>query len=439
MAFFGLLINSCQMEDVIYSPPQTTSSANSHLKIYIGFPETMESGYKTSYATADVSLFTGSWNFNDALIGTLTTDRKNGSKAARIENTGMLTMNFDATNGASQVTLVYAKFGTDANSTFNLWYSTNSGTSWTQTGTTVTASTTTLATATFNLTVKGNIRFQLRKLSGGRLNIDDFSINDYNSIPAPPDNDNITMGNPSGAVTDVAYPNNYLLIKTQYDLGYNNSKGEAAWVSWHLDAADLGSAARCDCFSQEAQLPSTFFRASSTSYSGSGFDRGHMAPSADRTNTATNNAATFLMSNMLPQAPKLNQVTWVALENYERTLVGQGNELFIISGGYGTGGSGSNGGTTNTINGGLINVPSHCWKIIVVIPVGNDDASRVTAATRVIAVDMPNVQTVNAQPWSYYRISVNSIQAATGYNFLSNIPADIQSAIETAVDNGPTL
>lgn len=86
----------------------------------------------------------------------------------------------------------------------------------------------------------------------------------------------------------------------------------------------------------------------------------------------------------------------------------------------------------------MINVPSHCWKIIVIMPVGNNDVSRVTTATRVIAVDMPNVQTANSQPWDYYRVSVNALETATGYNFLSNVPSNIQSAIESTIDYGPT-
>ena len=48
---------------------------------------------------------------------------------------------------------------------------------------------------------------------------------------------------------------------------------------------------------------------------------------------------------------------------------------------------------------------------------------------------MPNNQTASSQSWGYYRVSVASIQAATGYDFLSNVPASIQSAIEAKVDN----
>ena len=406
--------------------------------LYSGFPETMESGTKAAYASADVVLNSGTWNFNDALIGTLSTDRKNGTKSARLQNIGMLTMQFNNTSGISTVSIAHAVFGTDASSTWALYFSTDNGSTWTKTGNTVSTTSTSLNTATFTLNQSGVIRLQLRKLSGGRLNIDDISISDYQAIVYP-DNDNyLTMGNPSGAVTNTSFPNNYLLVKTEYTLAYNNARGSAAWVGWHLYSNDLGSAARCDCFAQDAQLPATFFRASSTSYSGSGFDRGHQCPSADRTSSSTANAATFLMSNMLPQAPNLNQITWSNLEAYERTLVNQGNEVYCYAGGYGSGGTGSNGGVTTTINSGSITVPSRCWKVILIIPNGSNDVNRVSSSTRIIAVDFPNTQTVNVNSWGFYRTSVDAIESATGYNLFSNLPINIQNTIESVVDNGPT-
>ena len=119
---------------------------------------------------------------------------------------------------------------------------------------------------------------------------------------------NLAMGNPSGAVTDAtSSPNNYLMAKTQYTLSYSRDKGKPNWVSWHLSSAWLGSTARQDNFAADASLPSSWYHVGSTSYSGSGFDRGHNCPSADRTGSVADNTATFLMSNMMPQAPTNNQ------------------------------------------------------------------------------------------------------------------------------------
>ncbi len=432
----GVVFFSCKREaDTM--PVSTQQDPGTTAAIYAGWPETFETGTKGAYAAADVTLSTGSWNLADALLGTSTSDRKSGTKSVRIQNTGTVTMNFNVTGGASQVTIKHAVYGSDASSTWELWYSTNSGSSWTKTGSTVTTSSTTLNTQTFNLTVSGNIRFQLRKLSGGRLNIDDFSIND-NSSTVPTRDDNMALGNPSGATTNTSNTNNYLMVKTQYALAYNNSRGTANWVSWHLSTAWKGSAQRCDCFSQDVALPSGYYRASTSNYTNTGFDRGHMCPSEDRDGSDADNRATFLMTNIIPQSPINNQQTWKNLEDYCRTLMNAGNELYIIAGSYGQGGTGSQGGTTNTIASGNITVPSRVWKVVVVLPVGSNDLSRISTSTRVIAVDMPNIQSVNAQPWGYYRTSVNAIETATGYDVMNLVSTSIQNTIESTVDSGPT-
>ncbi|HEU4408692.1 MAG TPA: DNA/RNA non-specific endonuclease [Polyangiaceae bacterium] len=262
--------------------------------------------------------------------------------------------------------------------------------------------------------------------------------------PASPDalassatrDDNLAMGNPSGATADVANKNNFLMVKPQYALSYNNSRGGANWVSWHLSSAWKGSAPRSDVFKTDTSLPTGFLRVSTSFYTGTGFDRGHLCPSEDRDASSTDNVATFLMTNILPQAPDNNRITWVALENYARTLVTQGNELYIVAGGRGSGGAGSNGSAT-TIHSGDVAVPSHFWKVLVVLPVGTNDVARVTDATRVIAVDMPNNQTVDTKVWGDYRVTVDALEALTGFNFLSNLPAAVQATVESRVDNGP--
>jgi endonuclease G len=57
-------------------------------------------------------------------------------------------MKFNSINGASSVSVLHAKYGTDASSSWELWYSTNSG-AVVKTGGTITTSSTTLQTATF--------------------------------------------------------------------------------------------------------------------------------------------------------------------------------------------------------------------------------------------------------------------------------------------------
>lgn len=405
----------------------------------VSLTETFESGTKTSYAGAAVTLSTGSWYLTDALLGTSTSDRKYGAKSVRIVNTGKVTMQFNKTTGAGVVSVYHAKYGTDGTSTWELYSSVNGGSTWVKVGSTVTTSSTTLTLASFTVNLSGSVRFEIRKVSGGsaRINIDDFTFTDYNVVATPTRDNNMALGNPSSATASTSYPNNYLMSKTQYALSYNDSKKTANWVSWHLSTAWIGSTARQDDFRADNALPSSWIKVGGTDYSGSGFDRGHMCPSADRTGSVADNSATFLMTNMIPQSPNNNQITWANLENYCRTLINQGNELYIISGPWGQGGTGSNGYKTSISSKSIV-VPAYTWKIVVVLPIGSDDVNRISTATRVIAVWMQNNQTVNSQSWGFYRTTVDYIENQTGYDFISNVSTTIQSTIESKVDNGPT-
>lgn len=267
---------------------------------------------------------------------------------------------------------------------------------------------------------------------------------DPTPIPVNLSSDHLALGNPNNATINILMPDNYLIIRNEYATSYNNSKGHANWTAWNLTNAWLGSVSRQEDFRADTDLPEGFLRVGSSDYNGAvtGFDRGHLCPSGDRTATAQANSMTFLMTNMIPQAPKNNQQIWAGLEDYTRTLVANGTmECYIFAGAYGRGGTSTIGGNVvNSIGGGRINVPARTWKIVVLMPIGTNDATRITASTRVIAVDMPNREDIssngatNSTAWKTYRVTVRSLEQATGFNFLSNVPQNIQDAIETTTD-----
>ena len=327
-------------------------------------------------------------------------------------------------DGGSNVTARGVCWGTNANPTIND-SKTNNGTG--------------LGSFVSNITdLEPNTKYYVRSYattSTGTYYGSEVSFTTLTDSPDGVDNHNMMLGNPSGAITNSVNANNYLMVKPQYCLSYNNSKLTMNWTSWHLYSGDVGSVSRQDDFRADITLPSPWYRVTESDfqYSVYGFDRGHMCPSADRTLTVADNSATFLMTNMIPQAPNNNQQTWANLENYCRSLVDSGNELYIISGPYGQGGTSAK-GTFSVLASGVV-VPSQTWKIILVLPNGNNDLSRITTTTRVIAVVMPNTQACSANPWTYYRVSVDSLETLTGYNFLSNVPTDIQNVIEAGVDN----
>ncbi|EHQ25419.1 DNA/RNA non-specific endonuclease [Mucilaginibacter paludis] len=260
---------------------------------------------------------------------------------------------------------------------------------------------------------------------------------------APPlsgDNSNLLFGNPSGAGTSVVNDKDNFLINTGYYVeSYNSTKLEPNWVSWHLDATNTTNVTkRLDNFAAYAGLAAWGFTAvQSNSYSPAttyGFDRGHNCPSADRTSSIAANTATFFMINMIPQAPNNNQQTWGNLEDYLRGLTATGYEIYIVMGSYGTGGTGSQ-GAMNKIGTLGINVPSNVWKIALILPVGDGDITRVTASTRLICVNTPNINSINSN-WKLYITSLADIEAKTGYKLLSQLPQSVHDALATKVDSG---
>jgi len=205
---FLFLIISCQkvespLSKSVVDKTATNTAARVAAALAVTAAETFETGVKTAYATANVTLASGSWGFNDALLGTSASDKKNGLQSARVRNSGILSTNFDYTTGASTVTVAHAVYGTDASSTWQLWYSTNGGTSYTQSGGTITTSSATLQTASFTINVAGNIRFQVRKTDGStnRICFDDFSVTDFTTTASTPTLSSIS---PSSAIAGSA-------------------------------------------------------------------------------------------------------------------------------------------------------------------------------------------------------------------------------------------
>ncbi|CAM4015105.1 endonuclease G [Pedobacter westerhofensis] len=454
-----LSISACSKKTAINTETPVTAETPAAYSITEGF----ESGTKGGYAIDSLQLTTGKWTLSDALIGNLAADVKNGAKSIRLR-TGYIGMNFDI-SGLSTLYIKHAKYGTDANSVWQLLISTDGGKTYTQLGTDINETNTTLVTDSFKVTATAKVRFQIKKVGTTRINIDDITfkgtgdpgiiVGEPDTSPAdttntntptagrgtpvagtdaPPaagDNSNLLLGNPSNALASVTVAENYLIDMHYYTESYSMTKGRPNWVSWHLDATNFtGAVKRKDDFASYSDLPTGWYQAQSNSYSGSGFDRGHNCPSGDRTSSSDANSATFLMTNMIPQAPNNNQKTWESFESYIRTQVLSGNEAYIIMGSYGTGGIGSaSTSVVTSLNNGKINVPANVWKVVVIMPAGDSDISRVSASTRVIAINTPNVNSVNAD-WKQYLVTVRDIEAQTGYNLLSSLPQSVQDAVE---------
>ena len=248
---------------------------------------------------------------------------------------------------------------------------------------------------------------------------------------------NDEFGDPTSANTSNA--NDFLITRPQYVISYNQSRGTPNWVAYELDNRQFGSEDRCNCFTADPSLPSDK-QIYTSDYTNGGFDRGHMARSADRTVANVDNATTFYLTNIVPQQADLNQGVWAQFENALGDSAKAGRAVYIVTGPIYS----SSHALVFLKNEGRIAVPDSTWKVALIGPAsggapftrGNvqswDDVSGLT----VMAVNMPNVAGVRNDPWQKYLTTVDRIEQSTGYDILSLLQTSFQDALE-AGDRSP--
>lgn len=251
-----------------------------------------------------------------------------------------------------------------------------------------------------------------------------------------------------------------VVSRAQYALGWDFVRRGPAWVGWELTKKQLGTVKRSNVFRIDHDLEEYLSKIKRGSvkpdeYKGSCLDRGHQVASADRTALLSDNQATFMMSNVVPQAAYMNRVTWASLEQFLRDIVlYQNKELSIYSGTvYGP----SQGiGTSHDIQ-----VPTKNFKLIVIKPAGVPAGLK---NMRLLVVDVPNLTSKNSDPvrdyqqacedsahtarldesntkayWRSYLSELNIVQGESrlGFSFLSSIPklskAELDALLQTQI------
>lgn len=231
----------------------------------------------------------------------------------------------------------------------------------------------------------------------------------------------LPFGNPSGASAEPSNRDNFLITDDSSAISYSNSRGTPNWVYWRTTIDDLGKSIPRPEFAPDPRLPADFRRIRPADYAGSGYDRGHLLPSADRFGRPDANERSFLMTNIVPQAGDLNQFPWRKLESYARALIRRGEVVYTFAGVYGEMGRLR----------GRVTVPTNCWKVMLVVDEGAD---RIDADTRVIAVDMPNIDGIKDVGWREYRTTVRAIESQTGLDLFSSLPRNLQEILENRTD-----
>lgn len=181
------------------------------------------------------------------------------------------------------------------------------------------------------------------------------------------------------------------------------------WSAEHLTRDRLDDAremTRVNSFHTESRLP-TSDRAELRDYVRSGYDRGHMAPSADMPD-ARAQSESFSLANMVPQNSENNRYLWAGIESSVRTLARQRGELYVITGPLFK-------GKSITQIGNRVMVPTQLYKIVY-------DPRRQQAVAYLVA---------NAASGDYSVVSVAALEQLAGIDFFPNMPARVKETAMT--------
>lgn len=238
-----------------------------------------------------------------------------------------------------------------------------------------------------------------------------------------PANVHTAFGNISNATAEAQNHDNYLVVGEGSVFSYNDSRGTVNWVQWRTTRGDLGSSIPRPDFRPDPRLPRGFDVIGYYDYSGSGYDRGHMVPSADRFANQKLNEETFMLSNIVPQTGAMNQYPWEKFESFVRSQVYKGFDAYQIAGVYGE----------QRLIKNKVMAPTNCWKIVAFVRKGTKPET-IDARTRIIAIDMPNAKGIENDGWEKYRTTIREIEQRTGWNFFATMPQAIQDSIETRME-----
>ncbi len=199
-----------------------------------------------------------------------------------------------------------------------------------------------------------------------------------------------------------------------YTVGYSESMKNPLWAAYRVfDVQYLDLGPRESHFSVDLR---TKAQVKHSDYTNSGFDRGHMAPNyciATRYGVAAQKE-TFLMSNIIPQTPRVNQRVWESLEHKVATQYGRYfNEVWVITGPVFK-------DPVKKLDSG-VSIPADYYKIIA-----DERNGKLRVMAFLVERYCPSYTRIKT-----YLVSVDSIEELTGLDFFPDMPEAEQKELES--------
>lgn len=222
---------------------------------------------------------------------------------------------------------------------------------------------------------------------------------------------------------------NKVLVNYAYTVGYSEKYKNPFWVIYRLGNM------KTDYSVPKWERPYDFridlrtdSKVSHDDYTGSGFDRGHMAPNAAMLAQYGQMAQleTYLLSNICPQTPSLNRGIWQRLEAKIRDELSQDDrnnlevhDLFVITGPI------FETQPPDTLDS-WVAIPTHFYKIIAF-------QKGYGKTVKAIAFIFP--QNPNSDEFLDYVATVDEIETKTGINFFPELSTTKQNNLESKKRN----
>jgi endonuclease G len=205
-----------------------------------------------------------------------------------------------------------------------------------------------------------------------------------------------------------------IITHTGYSFLYNETCEQAQWVAYELTGEETKMvSSRTDKFIVDPAVKTG--TANGKDYSGSGYDKGHMAPAADMGWSQTAMAESFYYSNMSPQVPGFNRGIWKRLEELVRTWAAENELVYIVTGPVLTDG-------LPTIGDNKVSVPRYFYKVIL-----DYNAPEFKG----IGFILPNSS--SSRPLQDYAVTIDSVESFTGIDFFPELPDAQESLIESTL------
>ena len=219
-----------------------------------------------------------------------------------------------------------------------------------------------------------------------------------------------------------------------YTVLYDTEHYVPVWVAYPLHKSyTSGSGYRTDAWNFDPIIPENM-QTSMFNALGSGYQRGHMLPSASRYVNVEANEQTFYFTNMTPQNGNFNGGLWANMEEWVRSKQGKDRDTLYVVTGAVLSRAESGESIQYTTNYGndrkRIAIPRYYYKALLKSDYDDRSGSR---SYRTIAFWFEH-KSANRQVAASDAISIRELEARTGIDFFVHLNRTIQDEVEGSID-----